>query len=160
MKRIIETGKNAWKTLRADSAGVLIDGLDYYRAFHKAASAAKKSILISGWQFDSTVRLLRGEEEKANGGDSRLLPFLDSLCEKNPELRIYILAWDFSLFFIPDHELAQEMVFNWSTSERLEFIFDKTNAAGASHHQKLIVIDCDLAFHRRTRYLLVPLGRP
>jgi phospholipase D1/2 len=148
MRSILETGKNAWKTLRADSAGVLIDGLDYYRAFHKAASAAKKSILISGWQFDSSVRLLRGheEKEKADGGDSRLLPFLNSLCEKKPELRIYVLAWDFSLFFIPDHELAQELVFNWSTSERLEFIFDKTNAAGASHHQKLIVIDCNLAF--------------
>ena len=146
MKRILRPGHNCSSIDRVTGSGLLIDGEDYYRAFYQAAESARKTIMIAGWQFDSDVRLLRGREERHAGGDVRLLPFLDSLCERNRELEVYILAWDFSIFFSLDHQWVQRWLFNWSTNERLHFQFDSVHAIGASHHLKLVVIDGVLAF--------------
>lgn len=146
MKRILRPGHNCSSLERVTGAGLLIDGEDYYRAFYQAAGSARKTIMIAGWQFDSDVRLLRGREERRAGRDVRLLPFLDSLCERNRELEVYILAWDFSIFFSLDHQWVQRWLFNWSTNDRLHFQFDSVHAIGASHHLKLVVIDGVLAF--------------
>jgi phosphatidylserine/phosphatidylglycerophosphate/cardiolipin synthase-like enzyme len=129
-----------------NQSGLLIDGRDYYRAFHRAASAAERYILLSGWQFDSNVSLLRGEDARGVAEDTRLLPFLNSLCESKPELHIYILAWDFSMIYGLDREWFQELYFNWTTNERLQFCFDQCSAFDASHHQKFVVIDGKFAF--------------
>ena len=40
----------------------------------------------------------------------------------------------------------QELLFNWSTDERLTFRFDSSHVDQGSHHQKFAVIDGQLAF--------------
>ncbi|MFO0753480.1 MAG: phospholipase D-like domain-containing protein [Thermodesulfovibrionales bacterium] len=146
MKRILRKGRNCWHTGKVDGSGVLVDGRDYYRLFYHAALNARDYLLISGWQFDSETALLRGEDMKEARGDVRFLAFLNSLCELNPSLRIYILAWDFSIIFLMEREWLQEWIFNWMTSERLSFRFDGSHALGASQHQKFTVIDGAVAF--------------
>ncbi len=37
-------------------------------------------------------------------------------------------------------------MFNWTTNERLSFRFDDRHAVGASHHEKFVVIDGEVAF--------------
>jgi hypothetical protein len=54
---------------------------------------------LSGWQFDSNVDLLRGDDAKAAGSSATFLPFLNDLCEQKTVLRMYILAWDFSMLY-------------------------------------------------------------
>src|SRR5688572_16262447 len=93
-RKILVPGRNTWRTTSADSAGVLIDAADYYRAFYRAALEAKHSILLSGWQFDSGVQLLRGKDAEQHH-EVRLLKFLNQLCERTPTLAIHVLAWDF-----------------------------------------------------------------
>lgn len=144
--RILKTGRNCFELAEVTQSGVYVDGAEYYTAFHGAAQKARDYIAISGWQFDSEVLLLRGEAAREASGEVRLLKFLDSLCKKNPNLRIYILAWDFSLIFMHEREWMQEIVFNWSTSDRLFFRFDNKHAIGASQHQKFIIIDGAIAF--------------
>ena len=61
-KPIIEPGRNCWVQEEAESAGLLIDGRDYYRAFYQAAQKAQRRILIAGWRFNSDVRLIRGPD--------------------------------------------------------------------------------------------------
>ncbi|HOP35750.1 MAG TPA: hypothetical protein PL090_05450, partial [Syntrophales bacterium] len=97
--RILKPGRNCLDLYDAEASGLLVDARDFYGAFFRAALGARQYILMAGWQFESRVRLLRGTDEKAMGGDSRFLPFLTSLCEKNPDLHIYILAWDFTFLF-------------------------------------------------------------
>jgi len=146
MKKILNPGRNCMGEYNVYSSGLLIDGRNYYRAFYKAAVKARRYILIAGWQFDSNVALLRGDDAKLAGDDTAFLPFINSLCDKNPDLEIYILAWDFSIIFSLDRELLQDWVFNWSTNERIQFIFDDKHAVGASHHQKFVVIDGVVGF--------------
>jgi len=124
---------------------LLIDGRDYFREFHRAAQAARRSILLAGWQFDTNVALLRGKDRTGSPEDVLLLPFLRSLCRGNPDLRIYLLCWDYSPAYFFQREWLQDFKFNWS-EPGIRFRFDDRHAVGASHHQKFAVIDGSLAF--------------
>ena len=45
-----------------------------------------------------------------------------------------------------EREWFQHFIFNWSTNERIHFRFDNKHAAGATHHQKFVIIDGAIAF--------------
>jgi phosphatidylserine/phosphatidylglycerophosphate/cardiolipin synthase-like enzyme len=140
-QRILVPGRNCWQADRIESAGLLIDADRYFQAFHAAALQAQRYLLIAGWRFNSTVRLLRGRTARQAGGEVQFLSFLRQLCAEKPELRIYILAWDFSIIYALEWELFQKWRFQYGTEKRLHFHFDDRHPAGASHHQKFVVID-------------------
>jgi phospholipase D1/2 len=121
---IIQPGRNAEPTTRTDAAGVLVDGAGYYRAFYRSALTARHYILMSGWQFDSTVALVRGDDAPV-GAEVQFLRCLAALCARRPTLHVYILAWDFHLVFIPEREWLQRVVFHWMTNARFHFRFDE-----------------------------------
>jgi phospholipase D1/2 len=145
LNSILNIGCNCWDISDAKETGLLIDGRDYYLAFYRAASMAKRYIFICGWQFDSDVCLVRGQDVP-EGNDIGLLSFLNGLCEKNNDLRIYILAWNFNAIYGIDREWFQKWYFNWTTNDRLKFCFDACHCLGASHHQKFAVVDGAVAF--------------
>ena len=141
---IIQVGRNAWRRVHADDTGVLVDAADYYHAVYWVISRAQSYVLMSGWQFDSGVPLLRGADVPS-GADVRFLKFLDGLCRRRSELRVYLLAWDFHLIFAGEREWLQRVIFHWMTSPNLHFRFADHPAAGGSHHQKFVVVDGGLA---------------
>jgi phosphatidylserine/phosphatidylglycerophosphate/cardiolipin synthase-like enzyme len=143
---IILPGRNCWSVAPTDAAGLLIDGRSYYRAFYRAAREAKRYLLIAGWRFNSDVRLVRGDDARRIGGEVHFLPLLNRLCENNPDLRIYILAWDFGVIFIHEWEGSQEQLFQQAAHGRLQFRYDNQHAVGASHHQKFAVVDGQIGF--------------
>jgi phospholipase D1/2 len=146
MSQVLTVGRNCWDVIQVDEAGLLIDGCDYYRAFHNVSRTAQRYILICGWQFDSDVCLVRGSDTPEGKKDVGLLSFLNGLCEKNKDLRIYILAWNFNAIYGIDREWFQKWYFNWTTNDRLKFCFDACHCLGASHHQKFAVVDGAVAF--------------
>ena len=146
MRDILRAGHNFWCDPAVSSVGLLIDGDDYYRAFYEAAQCAQRYVLLAGWQFDSDACLLRGKEAENAPLPVTLLKFLDALCERNDQLRIYVLAWDFHPIFSLEREWMQDLRFNWMTNDRLQFRFDSNHVEGGSHHQKFVVIDGALSF--------------
>ncbi len=148
MRAILRAGPALWCERPVAAAGLLVDGEDYFRAFYRAACRARRSILIAGWQFDSEVPLLRGEgaEAEAGGRPLTLRAFLNDLCERNPDLSIYLLAWDYHLVFALEREWLQQAIFAWTTNERLQFRFDASHVDNGCHHQKFVVIDGELSF--------------
>jgi phospholipase D1/2 len=88
---------------------------------------------------------VRGQDAP-EGKDVGLLSFLNGLCDKNNDLRIYILAWNFNAIYGIDREWFQKWYFNWTTNDRLKFCFDACHCFGASHHQKFAVVDGVVAF--------------
>jgi phosphatidylserine/phosphatidylglycerophosphate/cardiolipin synthase-like enzyme len=142
---ILSEGRNLWRRVTAEASGVLVDAADYYQAFSQAAGSARHYLALSGWQFDSGVRLLRGDDAPL-GREVRFLKFLNGLCARTPSLSVYILAWDFHLVFALEREWLQRVIFRWSTSPRLHFRFDHSHPAGGSHHQKFVVVDGRVAF--------------
>lgn len=146
MARIVDPSRHAYCVKPSSTAGLLIDAEDYYRAFYQAACAARRSILLSGWQFDRNVELLRGSEAERAEHPVTLLKFLNSLCERSPELQIWILAWDFHLVLAAEREWMQKVLFHWMTNERLRFRFDDNHVARGCHHQKFAIIDGQHSF--------------
>ena len=145
MDRVLQPGRNVWRDVTAAASGVLVDAADYYHAFYWAAANARRSILISGWEFDSGVPLLRGADAPP-GAEVRFLKFLNGLCERTPSLYISLLAWDFNVVLAGEREWMQRVLFHWLTHERLHFRVDDSPIVGGSHHQKFVVIDGRLAF--------------
>jgi phospholipase D1/2 len=146
MVRILEVGRNVWCEQPVNSVGLLVDGEDYYRAFYEAAQQAERYIVMAGWQFDTDACLLRGEEAERAKLPVKLLEFLEALTERNQELHIYILAWDFHAVFSLERQWLQELRINWTTNERLKFMFDNHHHDDGAHHQKFVVIDGRLSF--------------
>ncbi len=145
MSRICTTN-GVWCEQPVDAAGLLVDADDYFRAFYDAAKSAKRSILLSGWQFDSDVELLRGPDAEGAELPVTLKAFLNALCARTPSLRINILAWDFHMVFALERQWMQEIVFDWTTHENLNFQFDSSHVDRGCHHQKFAVIDGTLSF--------------
>jgi phosphatidylserine/phosphatidylglycerophosphate/cardiolipin synthase-like enzyme len=146
MVRILEVGRNVWCERPISSVGLLVDGEDYYRAFYEAAQRAERYIVMVGWQFDTDACLLCGEEARQAELPVKLLEFLDTLTQRRPELCIYILAWDFHAVFSLERQWLQELRINWSTNDRLKFMFDDHHHDEGAHHQKFVVIDGRLSF--------------
>lgn len=146
MSHILEKGQDCWTIRSASESGVLVDARDYYRNFYAAAGQAKRYILMSGWQFDSDTLLLEGRDARHVEGEKRFLPYLRSLCERNPALQIYILAWKYSGFLAHCREWFQEKKFIQQSDGRIHFRFDDRHSIGGCHHQKFVVIDGKIAF--------------
>lgn len=139
-------GSTCLLNAESECSRLLVDARDYYLAFYAEAARAERSILLAGWQFDSQVELLRGEDALGRELPVHFLPFLEALSQQKPELQIYILAWDYSPVFAMEREWLQRALFAWTTPANLHFRFDGRHPLGASHHQKFAVIDGDTAF--------------
>lgn len=140
---LFDTGRNCWRVERAERAAFLVDADSYFKAFVAAARKAHRSILITGWDFHSRTRLLC---EDRRGRELELGKFLNELVRRKRGLKIHILIWDYPMIFGLDREWAPVYGFGWKPRRRIEFRYDNTHPVGASHHQKLVVIDDAVAF--------------
>src|ERR1051325_5255068 len=138
---ICVAGKNCWRIENAHRAAFLIDADAYYHAVASAFERARRYILVAGWQLDSRFRLTRDDENGTCFGD-----FLHQLLRRNRKLNIYLLVWDFALVYATDREIIPLYIHTWRTHRRLHFLLDSSHPVGASHHQKIVVIDDVVAF--------------
>lgn len=139
-----QPGRNCRCVVRADRLGVAVDGEHYFRALHHALCAARRSILLIGWEFDSRTRLLRDGADAAV--PSRIGALLDHLVRRNPALRVHVLIWDSAMIYAFNREFAGLVKMDWLTHRRLRFRLDDSHPLGGSQHQKIVVIDDALAF--------------
>lgn len=124
---------------------MLVDTAAYYAAFRQAAVAARHGIFLVGWDVDSRT-ILVPRQEHDDGHPRRLLDFLEAMLARRPELQVFALAWDFSMIYLFERELFTRYKFRWGTDPRMHFALDEEHPPGASQHQKLAVIDDQVAF--------------
>ncbi len=139
--RICVEGKNCCSISRANRAAFLIDGEAYFSALTSALENAQRFILIAGWQLDSRLRPNPRNSAAPCFGD-----FLHGLVRRNRKLRIYVLLWDFAMIYAADREIIPLYAHPWRTHRRIHFHLDSGHPLGASHHQKIVVVDDALAF--------------
>jgi len=137
-----DVGRNCWKVERADRVSFLVDGAAYFSAFREAAIRARHGILILGWDFDSRIRML--PDGRTHEFPDRLGEFLHHLLARRKQLHVYVLTWDFHMIYWREREwwLPSKL----SEHRRLHFLRDGAHPVGASHHQKIVVIDDTVAF--------------
>ena len=143
-RTLLRPGSNCSQVAQADRFAMLVDGSGYYSALADTIPRAKRTVAIVGWDLDTRARL------GPSGGDGPLLPplreWLRSVADANPSLEIYILTWDFPVIFanVRDPLLVREQ--DPFEHPRIHLHFDSEHPPGASHHQKVVVIDDCLAF--------------
>lgn len=143
---IFKPSRNCWKVDTIKNGTILVDSADFYRAVHEAFCKAQRSIFILGWDIDSGVKLLRGEDEKNSSEPSVLLELLSKKARERPDLTVYILIWDSSVVFFGERDFLPERIWTNNTPENIHFHLDNTIPLWGSHHQKIILIDDQLVF--------------
>jgi phospholipase D1/2 len=142
--RILAPGQNSWRIERAHRMRILVDGAEYFTALRRSLAQAQRTIFILGWDIDSRVRLV---PEGANDGlPETFCEFLNAVVTRRRGLRAYILSWDFAMLFALEREWLPVYKLDWRTHRRLSFRLDAKHPVGASHHQKIVVIDDALAY--------------
>jgi phosphatidylserine/phosphatidylglycerophosphate/cardiolipin synthase-like enzyme len=127
----------------AEKFSVIVDAEDYFRHARDAMLAAKRRITLVGWDFDSRIHL---HDTDADDGPSELGRFILWLVNRNPELEIFLLQWDFGIINTAKRGTTLLRLWQWARHDRIHLKFDSKHPFGASHHQKIMLIDDALAF--------------
>ncbi|MBU0723390.1 MAG: phospholipase [Alphaproteobacteria bacterium] len=138
------TAQTCWRTETAERARVLIDGAAYFQAVREAMLQAEHSIHIIGWDFDHRSRLFR--DGNKSDGSLQLGSFLRDLAKRRPGMSIRILRWGNSVLLNLGRELKHIFRLGWSSPRNIHYHRDLGHPFGATHHQKLIIIDDRVAF--------------
>lgn len=141
--KIIKPGKNCWQTAPAQRAKLLIDGENYFPAIHQAIQNAQHSVLILAWDIDSRMQLTRGEE---GGQPQEFGHLLCKVLQQKPALNVYILNWDWAMLYTFEREWLPTYRPLWKKQQRLHYELDGECPTTASQHQKIVVIDNQIAF--------------
>lgn len=124
---------------------LLIDGSAYFPALRWAIARARRSIVICGWDVDARTDL-DPEGTAADGLPRELGPCLAAAARQHPPLDIRVLAWDYAFIYSLERDLKSRYQARWEALPGVRFLFDDAHPPGASQHQKLVVIDRELAF--------------
>jgi phosphatidylserine/phosphatidylglycerophosphate/cardiolipin synthase-like enzyme/uncharacterized membrane protein YdjX (TVP38/TMEM64 family) len=141
---LLTPGRNCWRIERADKVALLVDGVEYFGAVRSALANARHSIYILGWDIDSRMRLC--PDGAKDGLPEPLGEFLDAIVARRRTLHGYVLSWDFAMLYAMEREWLPIYKLDWRTHRRLKFRLDDQHPVGASHHQKVIVVDDVVAF--------------
>ena len=141
---ILAEADNCWCKAPASRVTTLVDTADYFAAFAKACESAQRQILILGWDFDRRERLFRDDAKREH--PDTLGAFLASLVKSKRDLRIYLLSWDFNMIYAAERELLPALRLRLQAPPRFHFRLDGVHPKGASHHQKIVVVDDRIAF--------------
>ena len=141
MLDVLQEGQTCWRVERATRLSVLYDAAAYFDAFATAVERAERQVIIVGWDVDSRVILRRTEDTQL-----RLLDLLNTVVQRNRHLDVYVLAWDYSLIYALEREWWPLYSFGAKTDRRVHFELDDVHPPGASQHQKIVIIDDDVAF--------------
>ena len=136
---VLKPGENSWRIERAARASVIVDADDYFEAARRAMEAARHRIMLIGWDFDARITL--GREAPMKLGD-----FILWLANRRPQLEIYLLRWDVGALKTLFRGTTIVSLARWMAHRRIHTKLDSAHPPGASHHQKIVVIDDSFAF--------------
>jgi len=153
---LLVPGTTCWQLARARHLSLIQDAGPAFAAIADAMEAARESIFILGWDLDSRtpLRPRPGTHQGARAGNGQgggplgggaLLPLLLACLARQPRLQVFILIWDYSVIYSFEREPRPREQFG-RAHPRLHFALDADHASGASHHQKIVVVDDEVAF--------------
>lgn len=142
-RRILAAGRTCGRVEHAHRVAVLVDGAEYFERLVSSMERARRTITIVGWDVHSEAILRPASGSAPALGLASLLAALTSA---NPRLDVRILSWDATQLFTLDRELLPRLRFWWKAGPRVQLAFASDHPVGASHHQKLVVIDGKVAF--------------
>lgn len=142
---ILSPGDTCWRIEGSRRAAFLIDNQPYYDALRAALLAAERTVHILGWAFDPRTRLLPDGTEGPEDPDE-VGRILLELCRSKPDLDVRILIWGSPFGVLGHQDVRGHRAKRWFAGTRVVFREAFDVPFGACHHQKMVVIDGQLAF--------------
>lgn len=143
---LLEPGHNCWRTAQASRLSVIVDAEDYFRTARAAMLRAEKQIMLIGWDFDARILLTHDDPPDHPEAPREVGAFITWLVRRKPELNVHILRWDVGAIASILRGRTLQTLIKWKLAKRIHLKLDATHPTGASHHQKIVVIDDCLAF--------------
>jgi phospholipase D1/2 len=141
---IVQPGRNCWRVERASRFYCIQDAADYFRLVRWALLNARKTVFSLGWDITAHTDLEPGAV--ASDAPTRLDKLLAHVARRRPQLRCYILTWDYGALYTLERDPFTRWRLGWRMPSGIRFGFDDHHPVGASHHQKIVVVDDQLAF--------------
>ncbi|MGB5078611.1 MAG: phospholipase D-like domain-containing protein, partial [Sphingorhabdus sp.] len=135
---------SVWRYAQATRAHAVIDAAAYFEVIKAAMINAQHRIMLIGWDFDTRINLGRGRRKKGDA-PHRLGDFILWLANRNPDLEIRLLKWNFGALKMLGRGSTLIDVAKWAMHRQIQFKLDGAHPAGCSHHQKIVVIDDKVA---------------
>ncbi|MBE7182791.1 MAG: phospholipase [Methylobacterium mesophilicum] len=132
-----------WRVERATRASVIVDADDYFTHLRSAMLKARRRILLIGWDFDARIDFGDGGSD---GGPLTVGPFISWLVKQHPGLNVHILRWDTGALKMLFHPRTLLTTLRWMRDPQIFLKLDGHHPLAGSHHQKIVVIDDDVAF--------------
>jgi phospholipase D1/2 len=142
---LLVEGNTCWRRAHAARAAVLIDAASYFAALRASLLAAQHSVFILGWELHSRTRL-EGQSRPNDGAPVELGKLLRWLLKRRPTLELRILLWNHPVMYSVNRELFPRWMFWPREPERVEILLDGHLPVGASHHEKLVIVDDEVAY--------------
>ena len=139
----LDPSRSCWRIERADRATVIVDADDYFRRARQAMMTAQQQLLLVGWDFDGRIALVHEHEDDA---PAKVGSFVDWLLARRRTLDVFVLRWDTGALKTLFRGTTLITVARWFGQRRIHLKLDGHHPLGASHHQKIVVIDDCLAF--------------
>jgi phosphatidylserine/phosphatidylglycerophosphate/cardiolipin synthase-like enzyme len=143
---IFNPGANCWRVERAERFYCIQDAADYFRLVRQAILGARDTIFILGWDIQATLDLVPDGVDADDDAPTRLNELLKWAVKRRPQLRCYVLIWDHAALYAVERDPFTRWRLGWLAPRRVRFAFDDHHPIGASHHQKVVVVDDRLAF--------------
>ena len=119
----------------------MMDAASYFHNLGILFQRARRRIMILGWDLHTELRLHRETDSAETLSDG-----LQEALKRNHELEVFVLIWHFSPIYFTERELFQKLKLSRRFMRRLHFVYDDQHPLGASHHQKIVVIDDEISF--------------
>ncbi|MGR3824003.1 MAG: phospholipase D-like domain-containing protein [Salipiger marinus] len=143
-RAVLRPGETCWRFAQADRLAVIVDAEPYFAALHTALQQARHSVIMIGWEFDTRISLL--PDADGERVPTRLGSFLNWTVRQTPDLNIYMLEWDMGMVQALGRGTTMFRIAHWIAGRRINLKLDHAHPVGATHHQKIVVIDDRLAF--------------
>jgi phosphatidylserine/phosphatidylglycerophosphate/cardiolipin synthase-like enzyme/uncharacterized membrane protein YdjX (TVP38/TMEM64 family) len=141
---IVKPGTNCWRVGRAHRFRCVQDAADYFVLVKRALLAAEHSVFVLGWDIAATIDL--DPDTRTTSGPSRLNELLAFIVSRRPHLRCYILIWDYGALYTLERDPLTRWRLGWRMPRQVRFGFDDRHPVAGCHHQKVVVVDDQLAF--------------
>ncbi|RRN63817.1 phospholipase D-like domain-containing protein [Caulobacter sp. 602-1] len=142
---LLRPGETCWRVETARRLAFLIDAQAYYAALLEALERATQSIWILGWAFDPRTRLAPDGHEGSSDPDE-IGQVLIRLAKANPSLDVRVLIWKSTLSVNGSHTMLEHRARKAFRDTPVRYREDGEVPFGACHHQKVVVVDGEIAF--------------
>jgi phosphatidylserine/phosphatidylglycerophosphate/cardiolipin synthase-like enzyme len=140
---MLDTVGAFWRQESAPRVAVFVDAAAYFHAARAAMRRARRSVWLLNWAFEVETPIAPRRDQAPS---ETFADFLIALAADRPQLDVRLLCWDAALpVAMTQHFFPLEDRHAFARSA-VKFRLDAKAPLGGCHHQKMIVIDGELAF--------------